>query len=298
MISLTYEPTSRLECSNCTSTLFIDDFARDDRVCRCCGMVVERRIGCHLTLDESRAVRSAGRESGAYKRIYHLNERIKQMHGAGPPTDDDVIELVHEAFLEYCQDDVDVDRLTARWIKGVCVHHGFKQLAERWIEIRHRVAGLCGLVADLPHLTGSEEQEFARRFARASTAFDTLFYRRGNRATRRDHSIPTSKHRLARHNMLNYNYVFHQLFAQLGVRRRIRAHFFFGLPTTARVLANLHQRWSEICRHVGDGWECYSTSDILDPDYAHDPEPMFAAKRTVYASIADLNAAFEARKKR
>jgi hypothetical protein len=182
--------------------------------------------------------------------------------------------MVFEAWICLDAEDFTADTITARWVKLILSEAGFKQYAERWVEIRSRVCAEIGLEVDVPRLSDSELLYFEQRFSEASVAFDRLFYRAGRKRTRRDNLVGGSQHRLARHNFLNYNFVFHQIFAQLGVRRRIRAHFFFILPLTERVLNNLEERWGEISEHCG--WQAFSTAAILDENYAQDPPEMFS----------------------
>lgn len=141
--------------------------------------------------------------------------------------------------------------------------------AERWMAIRKKVAQRRGWWVYQTFPTNKELAAFEERFEHASKMFDQKLYKPGKRKTSKDIS-GGSAHPLARHNMPNFNFVSHQIFMQLGIRKKIDAHFYWRLPKTDKVINTLTDQWRVICKYLE--WPCFEASMVTNAEYAEDPE--------------------------
>ena len=261
-------------CPECDGTAYVDFDDTDDRVCRGCSAVVGRVGNWTPSYDVVCELRRLARSSGPYRREFHFNERKAQMSCNGPPSPQVAVDVVDQAFQREPEATFVPDTLTHDYVKSALRAAGLPKYAERWVEIRRRVCAIYGVFADCVVMRGWQWDEFTRRFLAASRAFDKLYYKAGSRRTRRDNLLESNQSELARHNMPNYNFVFHQILCAMGLRAQVRAHFFFHLPTTKSVLIDLYARWVGICAYVGEDWEPFGIDVITDEGCELDPPPM------------------------
>lgn len=170
------------------------------------------------------------------------------------------------------------EQLDSETIKRTCrAIPGGRKYAERWIDCRYRILerrrDYLGTGSD-PTIVYPTPKQFSRvrnEFVEISRAFDKVLYKPGRRRTRKDTEY-SSSHELARHNIINYHFIFHNLLLRAGCRRAVSAHFFFSLLSTERVLSHLHAMWTVLCEHLN--WEVTPLSVLLDQTYDQDPAPV------------------------
>ena len=161
-----------------------------------------------------------------------------------------------------------------------------QKYAERWISIRRRVSHILNLPNDHPIPDDYELSKFEDMFCDASLVFDKILYKPGKRLTWKDKGA-SSRDKMGRHNFPNFNFAVHQIFALLGIRKKLNVHFYWRLPKTRKVLDDLLERWKLICQQLR--WPYCSREVLIDESYALDPPAFFVARDPAYTSMGGIS---------
>lgn len=221
----------------------------------------------------------------SYQRAYHFSERMAQWTLSGPPTPHWIVEVVYQTWIrrkrkktyprlafsfQPAQRKRQLDTiLNANFVKKVCRSMNQSKWAERWVEIRFQCLQRQNIPMQITYPSNYEMDEIIRTFKLVSQTFDRKLYKGGARRTGKDHNFH-SDHPLARHNLMNYNLIMHQLLFMLDIRRKVNAHFYFPLLVTEKVLRRLLEMWQIIADTYG--WETADYDTLTDPNYAKDWE--------------------------
>jgi len=264
-----------IACASCGGTEFLDRVHTGDRVCTQCGAVCESGI-CYGRSDYRHATehfqctRPRG-PSGAYRRVYHWNERMAQYRRTGPACPAWLVGHVADAARRAARGRSKEDAVNYEFIRSVCGalgRHG-KKYAERWVDCRARVLRVFGVATRMAYPSLSAQQRIDADFARASLTFDRHFYRAGRRRTCKDNKHGNAGP-LARHNFPSYNFAAHHLFFLHGCRKRTDCHRWFPIAANDRVLRKLQKIWEMFC--LDNDWPVTPLEHIMDRSYTHDYE--------------------------
>jgi len=199
-----------------------------------------------------------------YRRLYHFNERIKMRNNVEPRIPLQALLLIRRLVLSRLPDYVLPDDITAELVQAACrAIHGLYPYAERWLQIRYFI--LTGrrtnepgstMLYDIPLLSDRQTDQLGWYFQRVSRAFDEIFYLSSKNTTIKDNvwGRPPEETKLARHNLMQYNYVLHQgILACFGVEEyiRLRTEFCFPLHKTDAALKKLNVMHEAICSKIG-----------------------------------------------
>lgn len=200
-----------------------------------------------------------------YHRKYHFNERIKLRNNNEPRIPLYPLLVIRRLVLAKLALVFMPDDITADLVQSAChAITGLYPYAERWLQIRYfiltgRRANEPGATSmhDIPLLTVRQADQLGFYFQRVSQAFDEIFYRSSKNKTVKDNvwGKPNEEQQFARHNMMQYNYVFHQgTLSCFGVEEyiRLRTEFCFPLHKTAATLGKLNTMHALICERIGE----------------------------------------------
>jgi hypothetical protein len=197
---------SHYDCEKCSrkKTVFEDDHA-GSMVCTACGHV---RTGA--VLGDYRGLGSwfpeLGRPSGnSYRRTTHYRERISQRNMAEPSVKEEFMEQITVAYERLVAEEPDRFGkgrvLTKEDISHVLRAAGLEKrsLLERWISIRHALTKYVP-----PEIPSSVLNDMEDDFSNLSDAWNS------------DRNIRTLNGQVKRRNIINFNFIFHQLLLRQG----------------------------------------------------------------------------------
>jgi hypothetical protein len=209
-----------------------------------------------------------------YQRKYHFNERIKMRNNTEPRIPLEALLLIRLAVLAqlplvYVPDDINnaVVQRACRAFPGLYAY------AERWLQVRYFM--LTGLQEydpavpyDIPQLSMRQAVAMHDLFVQIGCVFDELLYlssAKEHRRTKKDNKYGNRKpdytkrngkpgFHLRRHNIMQYNYIIHQLTLLLFGERayhEMRTEFCFPLHRSDGALKRLNRMMGVICEKLG-----------------------------------------------
>lgn len=205
-----------------------------------------------------------------YQRKYHFNERLKMRNNEEPRIPIEKLLLIRIAVLAqlpaiYFPDDID----SSVTQKACRAFPGLYQYAERWLQIRYFI--LTGLTHydpnvpyDIPQISSQQAHKMCMLFVAVERVFDSELYlssAKPNRRTIKDNKfgkLPSDYTKrngkpgyyLKRHNIMQYNYIIHQLVLILfgeQIYRQLRTDFCFPLHKSDGALDRLNSMMRLIC---------------------------------------------------
>lgn len=214
----------------------------------------------------------------AYKRVYHFNERLKMRNNVEPRIPIDALLKIRVLVLAqlplyYAPDDINSERvqIACRAIPALYKY------AERWLQVRYFI--LLGELEykeqleqlyDIPNLTLAQQVQMSELFKEIEQVFDdALYVSSTKRQTKKDNQYGKRKadfmrrdgrpgYKLARHNLMQYNYVIHEITLILfGPEEyyRLRTDFCFPLHKSSSALIKLNNMMQLICARLS--LECH-----------------------------------------
>lgn len=181
-----------------------------------------------------------------YQRVYHLNERFKSRNNTDPRIPSADLAQMSRLFLREFPEASALPDVVNRDTVALALKKrpDYSKYVERWLQFRYwLVTGLqhndAEVEYDIPLITNGQEHIIRERFREFERAFDRLLYRSSVRAERRTPKDdkwgrPDDRFRLmARHNMVQYNAVFHVLILLCfgpSEYTRLRTEYCFPLP--------------------------------------------------------------------
>jgi hypothetical protein len=278
-------------CGNADTRFFLEDRREADIICLLCGVVVAGRglvdhradgrsgrvglgdLPTDVPVDKGEAV------STPYNRVYHNSENLANYLAKDPRVPDSVVDeiLAEVRRTATCGQAETREELRERIrsyqskdIKRLCQsvsatredpteRKRVKQYGERFVQIKLRLCELVGAqMAPSYWLPASVLLRVRGDFYRLSVAFDVTLYRPGRKRTRKDVDlshvdVPQELSPLARHNMISYNFIQHELVYKNApeLYERAQLDFFFPRPRTPKVLDKLTAMYNEMARCVG-----------------------------------------------
>ena len=194
-------------CVHCGGLSAVADAASGESVCETCGACLEALYPDHQPLAVSEL-------HSNYLRKYHVSERLKQHCLEDSPVPEDVLSAIGRrmAGKEWSKDNL---RQVLRALKQ-------QKYIERWIQITWRLTG-----ERPPPMSAEEIDRVQEMFALVEGPFSAF--------------KPSD-----RKNMLNYNYVFRQIFILLDIPQHLP---YFPLLKSRQKLSELDSIWLRICEH-------------------------------------------------
>lgn len=204
-----------------------------------------------------------------YRRRYHFNERIKMRNNTEPRIPLEQLLLIRHLLLAQLPARYTPDMLNRDSIQIACsALPALYKYAERWLQIRYFIVTGCRehdarVEYDVPQLPEPLVLAMHRLFCLIESQFDRILYLSSSngRRTVKDNQYgkQPESNALARHNLMQYNYVFHQLtLLCAGEReyRRLRTEFCFPLHKSNAALKKLNAMMTLICEALG--YESYA----------------------------------------
>lgn len=209
-----------VRCGHCGSTSIVSNWTDAEETCSSCGLVLEEFF------PEAPPMADCCNQSN-YLRKYHVSERLKQYCLDDTDVPDSVVESVRGRMRgkEWTKDNI---RQVLRALK-------LQKYIEKYLQIKARCTG------DRPPTMSAEIMDRVQEmFLQVELPF-AMFK-------------PAS-----RTNMLNYNYVFSQLFILLDMPQYLP---YFPLLKSKQKLAELDAIWAKICEY--NDWDFWPTA-LPDP---------------------------------
>lgn len=209
-----------------------------------------------------------------YQRKYHFNERIKMRNNTEPRIPLEALLLIRVAVLAQLPLYYKPDDINSAVVQRACrAFKGLYPYAERWLQVRYFI--LTGLQVydpavpyDIPQVTLTQSVEMHNLFVQIGYVFDELLYlssAKEHRRTKKDNKWGNRRpdfvkrngkpgYHLKRHNIMQYNYIIHQLTLLLygeEMYRKLRTEFCFPLHRSDGALKRLNRMMAVICEKLG-----------------------------------------------
>lgn len=247
---------------------WIYDEEEGSRICAVCGAVTDG-IMFDADMEFYNREFEYGQRVDQYKRPYHFNERFAQYMNEAPEPFSWVVEGVF-ALLEAEAKALHVPpaelarKIDSYVIKRYCRELKASKFSERWVFIMYETHRKYGVYIPR-YVPPPDIIDWVKAvFAKASATFSNDLFEPNHP----DLMKAPKKSNLSRHNFLNYNFCFHQIFYQKNMRQVINCHFFFPLLKTYKVNVRLLEMWALIAQK--NSWPYINNvTDLVDPNYTN-----------------------------